>query len=292
MGKKTIYKSSEGKRLITQHYENYLKSFEFDIERFYVETSFGKTHVLAAGPKAGKPIFILQGGNCINPMTLSWFLPIIEHYRIYAPDTIGHPGYSDDNRISAKDKSFAQWINELMDHFNIEHCSFIGPSYGGGIILRLASFMPEKIDCAVLVSPAGITLGSKMRMMKEILLPLLLFNRTSSEKYLDKITGNMSNNTMKEIDKRIIGDVFKYIRLEQDMPKLTKREELAHYTAPTMVIAGEKDLFFPENRVRNVAKEVIPNLVAVKAYDMGHFPSETHLVEINREIINFLKDSY
>jgi pimeloyl-ACP methyl ester carboxylesterase len=179
-----------------------------------------------------------------------------------------------------------------MDHFNIEHCSFIGPSYGGGIILRLASFMPEKIDCAVLVSPAGITLGSKMRMMKEVLLPLLLFNRTSSEKYLNKITGNMSENTMKEIDKRIIGDVFKYIRLEQDMPKLTKREELAHYTAPTMVIAGEKDLFFPENRVRNVAKEVIPNLVAFKAYDMGHFPSETHLVEINREIINFLKDSY
>ncbi|WP_233713490.1 alpha/beta fold hydrolase [Lederbergia citri] len=103
MGKGTIYKGKEGKQIITDHYEDYVKSFKFDVERMYVETSYGKTHVLIAGPKEGKPIFLFQGGNCINPMTLTWFIPLVEKYRIYAPDTIGHPGYSDENRISAKD---------------------------------------------------------------------------------------------------------------------------------------------------------------------------------------------
>jgi pimeloyl-ACP methyl ester carboxylesterase len=287
----TIYKS-KGKTLITQHYDHYLKSFDFDIEQIYVDTSYGKTHILVAGPPEGKPIFIFQGGNCINPMTLSWFLPLVDKYRVYAPDTIGHPGYSDESRISAKDHSFAQWIKELMDYFNIESSAFVGPSYGAGIILRLATFMPDKIDCSVLVSPAGIRLGSKTRMIKDILLPLILFNSTSSQKHLNKITDTMSDYSMKEIDKKVIGDVFKYIRLEQEMPKLTTKEELLHYHSPTLIIAGKKDIFFPENRLNKVAREIIPNLIAFKTYDMGHFPSEEYLIKINNDIVEFLNEYY
>lgn len=291
MVKGTIYKS-EGKAVISQHYDDYLKSFNFAVEHEYVNTSYGKTHILVAGPPEGKPIFIFQGGNCINPMTLSWFLPLLDQYRVYAPDTIGHPGYSDERRISAQDHSFAQWIKELMDYFHIESCAFVGPSYGGGIILRLAAFMPEKIDCAALVSPAGIRLGSKIKMVKNILLPLILFNSTSSPKYLNKITGIMSDDSMKERDTKIIGDVFKYTNLEQDMPKMTTREELLKYSSPTIIIAGKKDIFFPASSLQKAAKEIIPNLVAFKTYDMGHFPSEDYLMKINDDIGEFLKSHY
>ncbi len=292
MGKETIYKNEKGEKIISEHYENYIKAFEFEFERIYVDTSYGKTHVLVAGPPEGKPIIIFQGGNCINPMTLSWFSPLIGQYRIYAPDTIGHPGYSDENRMSAKDDSFAHWIAELMNYFNVERSAFIGPSYGAGIILRLATFMPEKIDCAVLVSPAGIKLGSKLKMMKDILLPLVLFNATSKEKHLNQIAGIMSDGSMKEMDKKIIGDVFKYVSLEQDMPKLTEKSELVNYQSPTLVITGKKDIFFPEGKLNKAAKEIIPNLKAYKAYDMGHFPSESYLVKINKDIIDFLKTYY
>lgn len=291
LGKGTIYKS-EGKKLVTQHYDSYLKSFDFDVEQIYVDTSYGKTHILVAGPPEGKPIFIFQGGNCINPMTLSWFLPLLDKYRVYAPDTIGHPGYSGESRISAKDNSFAQWIKELMDYFNIDSSAFVGPSYGAGIILRLATFMPDKIDCSVLVSPAGIRLGSKIRMIKDILLPIVMFTSTSSQKYLNRITDTMSDNNMREIDKKIIGDIFKYIRLEQEMPKLTTKEELSHYSSPTLIIAGKKDIFFPASRLNKVARKIIPNLIAFKAYDMGHFPSEEHLIKINNDIVEFLKEYY
>ncbi len=64
--------------------------------------------MLVMGPIDGKPLFILQGGNCYNPMTVSWFFPLFNKYRIYAPDTIGHPGYSDQKKISVKDNSYAQ----------------------------------------------------------------------------------------------------------------------------------------------------------------------------------------
>lgn len=38
-------------------------------------------------------------------MTLSWFSSLFKDYLIYAPDTIGHPGYSAETRIPVQDES-------------------------------------------------------------------------------------------------------------------------------------------------------------------------------------------
>ncbi|XXM74473.1 alpha/beta fold hydrolase [Lysinibacillus sphaericus] len=205
---------------------------------------------------------------------------------------MGHPGFSAETRVSGEDDSYAAWISDMMDELGIEHCAFVGPSFGGGIILRLAAFMPEKIDCAVLVSPAGIRLGSKVRMIKEILLPLIFFKTTGSEKYLDRIAGNMSSSFMKKVDRDIIGEVFQHVKLEQDMPKLTEKRELERYSSPTLVIAGEHDVFFPAGALKAQVEEIIPNLTAFKTLDTGHFPSEDGLEKINEEIGRFLQKHY
>lgn len=116
----SIYRSEEGKSSILEEYEIYLNELGEKFTREYVETRFGKTHVLLTGPLDGKPLFILQGGNCVNPMTLSWFSSLFKEYRIIAPDTIGHPGYSEEARISARFDSFALWVSDLLDHYKIE----------------------------------------------------------------------------------------------------------------------------------------------------------------------------
>ncbi|OAB47152.1 alpha/beta fold hydrolase [Paenibacillus antarcticus] len=292
MREHTIYKSEEGKRKILKYYESYLKLFDVDFQREYVNTRFGHSHTLVTGPVDGKPLFILQGGNCINPMTLSWFSSLLGQYRIYAPDTIGHPGFSAETRVSPKDESLALWISDIMEHFKVEKSAFIGPSYGGGIILRLATFMPEKIACSVLVVPSGLQLGSKMKMIHKILLPLMLYKMNSSQVQLHKIADVMSFNSMKTIDENIIGEIFTHVKLEQDMPKLTEKKELANYSAPTMLLVGKKDIFFPAINVMRAAEAIFPNLVTTITYEMGHFPSQELFKEINNDIKMFLDVNY
>lgn len=289
---KTIYKSLDGKEQILNQYEEYLTQFDSLISRDYVQTRFGRTHVLVMGKEDGKPLFIFQGGNCINPVTLSWFKGLLEEYKIYAPDTIGHPGYSDETRISASDKSFANWTADLMDHYKVEKCAFIGPSYGGGIILRIAAFMPERIECAVLVNPAGISLGSKVKMMKEILVPMIWYKINGSGRSLRKITDVMSSKSMKQLDKSIIGNIFKHTTLEQDMPKLTTAEELRNCHAPTLVITGTEDVFFPGNNISQKAEGLLGDKLELIEYQMGHFPSAAHLEKIDQDIKKFLKKHY
>ncbi|MFD2444367.1 alpha/beta fold hydrolase [Bacillus sp. CGMCC 1.16607] len=288
----TIYVNDDSRKKLQSYYEIYLKSFNVQFEREYVETRYGKTHILVTGPKEGKPLFIFQGGNCINPMTLSWFSDLLSEYRVYSPDTIGHPGYSSETRISAKDNSFALWILDLMDHFQIEKAAFAGPSYGGGIILRLATYFPERIACSILYAPAGILLGSKIEMIRKILIPLLSLKMTGNKKYMKKIADAMSDYCMKDMDADIIMEIFRSTKLEQEMPKLTTASELNKYSAPTMIIGGKKDIFFPGERMIETAKKIIPNITASHFYDMGHFASEEMLKKINRDMISFIKTYY
>lgn len=289
---KTIYKSSAGKKEILDQYEHYLTLFDLPIDREYVPTRYGNTHVLKMGKADGRPVFIFQGGNCINPVTLSWFKGLLNDYKVYAPDTIGHPGYSDETRISASDHSFAEWIEDLMTHYGIEKCAFIGPSYGAGILLRLAAYQPEKIDCAVLVAPAGISLGSKLNMVKQILLPLLFYKMNGSAKSLRQIANIMSNNSMSTIDENIISSIFRHTLLEQDMPKLTTLEEMAGYNAPTLIISGTDDVFFPEKNISQKAAGLFGEQLELKSYQMGHFPSDEYVKRIEEDIKSFLANNY
>lgn len=287
----SIYRSEEGKSSILEEYEIYLSELGEGFTREYVETRFGKTHVLLTGPEDGKPLFILQGGNCVNPMTLSWFSSLFQSYRIIAPDTIGHPGYSEEASISARFDSLALWVSDLLDHYQIEQSAFIGPSFGGGIILRLATYIPERIACSVLVAPAGLALNSRMKTAHDITLPLVKYRMTSSPASLQKITDNLSCHCMKEADKNLIGKIFKYVSLEQDLPKLAEREELINYNSPTLLLVGEKDVFFPGDKCIDRARQIIPNVQAIK-YDTGHFPSQDVLQEMNAEIQQFLSRNY
>ncbi|WP_284645540.1 alpha/beta fold hydrolase [Paenibacillus silviterrae] len=289
----TMYRSQQGKEAILGQYEDYLQRLNIDISRTYVDTSFGKTHILEIGPRDAKPIIVLQGGNCINPMTLSWFKPLFSSYRLIAPDTMGHPGFSDETRMSAKDGSFAQWIADLQNHYGIRSCAFIGASYGGGIILNLAAHLPERITCAVLVAPAGICMGSKWTMIKRVLIPLLVYKATSSAAALQRIADELSFGHMDEIDKQIIGDIFTHVRLEQDMPESVSEAALKDYTAPTLLLTGSRDIFFPGEEVVQRARRIIPNLADTKIYcESGHFPSPEAKEMMNADIRGFLNEKY
>jgi pimeloyl-ACP methyl ester carboxylesterase len=288
---KSIYKSEEGKKKIIKLYNQALRELQIDHDSQLVDTRFGKTHVLVTGPKSATPIMIFQGGNTINPLTLSWFKTLLNEYRVYAPDTIGHPGLSSENRISPKDDSFGKWVIDLLDHYNIQQGNLIGPSYGAGIILRTASFAPDRISRTVLIVPSGIATGSMAKMMFKIVFPMLKYRAFPSAKRLHKVIKPMTSDEIDGTSLDVIGSIFLHVKLETKMPKLTTQEELANFKAPTIVFSSEHDIFFPAEKVNPKVKQIISNLVAVETLKgNGHFPSRKSLILINKKIKEFIKD--
>ena len=195
-----------------------------------VETTFGSTHVLVAGPEGAPPLLALQGGNVVNPLTLAWLTPLVGEYRIYAPDTIGQPGKSSGRRVSANDASLGEWCEQVLDGLGLEAPAFVAISYGAGILLRLAAHRPARIGRAALVVPAGIAdvpLGSMLALAAGYVSFLAIRRPGLVEATVKRLAGPNPDPLVVESTEL----AFRGTRLDTEMPRNATVEELAGLAA-------------------------------------------------------------
>lgn len=124
-----------------------------------VGTRFGDTHVLVVGPEDAPPVVFLPGGNFLNPTCLRWFLPLARDHRLYAPDIVGQPGRSAQERPSPKGDGHAWWMEDFLDGLGLRRTPLVGLSYGAGIAVRTMGYAPERVSRAALISPSAVATG-------------------------------------------------------------------------------------------------------------------------------------
>jgi pimeloyl-ACP methyl ester carboxylesterase len=252
-----------------------------------IGTSFGETHVILAGPEDAPPLVVLPGGNFLNPLCLSWFLPLAGTFRLHAPDIIGQPGRSARTRPSARGDGHARWLLQVLDGLGLATAPFVGISYGAGLVLRLAGLAPGRVAASALVSPAGLAAGPIWPMIRETALPMLLYRaRPNRERLLRAARPILTD--LEEPYVRQLGLVYRHVRLDRQLPRAATGEELAGYESPTLLFSAENDLFFPAARVIPRARQIIPNLEAEALPDDHHVPSQRTLARLNDRIAAFL----
>jgi len=289
---KSIYRTPEGQAEIHSIYDRQLAHLGLSYESRIVNTRFGQTHVLVLGPQAAPPVVVLQGGNTTSPLTIGWIRPLIEKYRVYAPDTIGHPGKSAPIRLSARDESYGEWLVDVLNVLGLQQPAFVGGSYGAGILLRAAVFAPERISKAVLFIPSGLV-SIPASTMSSMLWWLALYRLSPTPGRLKRILWPMfKDEPIGEEVLEITEAVFRHVYIEPAMPRNVRSEELANFKAPTLVIAAEKDGLFPAEAVVKRAREVFPNLVSAEVIaGATHYMSARHHAYLNERIEHFLQDA-
>jgi len=287
----SIYRTPEGEVEIHAIYDRQLNRLNLPYESRMVDTRFGATHVLAFGPPAAPPLVVLQGGNTTSPITLGWLRPLMEKYRVYAPDTIGHPGKSAPVRLSARDDSYGQWLVQVLDALGLQRPALLGGSYGAGILLRGATYAPARIGKAVLIIPSGLV-SIPAATMVYLLWQLALYRFSPTPERLRRTLWPMfKDEPIDEQVSEITEAVFRWVRIEPEMPRNVRREEVVNFKAPTLVIAAEKDGLFPALAVMKRACEVFPNLVTVEMLPGAtHYLSTRYHPYLNKRIESFLQE--
>ncbi len=288
MGESSIYRSPEGEAELAVLYEEALAWLGPGCGTRLIATSLGETHVILAGPEDAPPLIVLPGGNFLNPMCLSWFLPLAGAFRIYAPDIIGQPGRSARTRPSARGEGHARWLLDVLDGLGLGRVPFVGISYGAGLVLRLAGLAPGRIGGSVLVSPAGIAAGPIWPMIKETALPMLVYRASPNRERLLRAARPILTDP-EEPYLRQLGLVYRHVKLDRQLPRAATREELAGYQAPTLLFAAENDPFFPAEKVIPRAREITPNLETETLPDDRHVPSRETFARINERTTAFLR---
>ena len=267
----SIYRSDEGKARILRLYDQSWAELNLALEHFQIPTRYGQTHVVVSGPHDGTPIVVFHGGNMISPISFAWITSLTQTYRIYAPDTVGHPGYSAETRLNPNSLQYGMWAADVLDGLRLDRPVVMGGSYGAGILLNLAMHAPHKIGQGVLVVPSGFAPPPVMPLLMRIVVPMLLYRLTKRREWLVRSLEPMCGQPNEAV-LAVTDEVYRSVRLEAHMPRTVQPGDLQAYHAPTLVLAAEKDVLFPAPAVLRRAHQVIPNLAAGEVIsDSTHF---------------------
>lgn len=284
----SIYKSKVGKEKSLALYDKQLLKLNMPFSDIYVKTSFGKTHLVETGNKTGKPLLVFHGGNATTAYNLLMCDFLLDDFHIYAVDTIGHPGKSDEICLSHKGYDYGKWASEVIDKIGYDRIACLGGSFGGGILAKLMCVAPHKIDKAVLIVPAGISNAVPVSSMA-MLIPLMQYRITKQEKYLVKTALYMAlkEEILDEDTINILKDSFDNVKIKVAMPTNIEAKRMSNYESPTLVIAGEKDCLFPARKVLHRARRIISDCQTIELKESGHM----HILpeEIKKQIIEFLR---
>ena len=287
---RSVYKNVKSERIILNLYDEQASSLNIDFEDIYTDTRFGKTHLLKTGNRDGMPVLLFHGGNSTSPYYLRDFLFFRNKYLIYAADTMGHPGKSAQTVLSPKNLEYGEWASDVIDGLGFKTMICMGGSYGGGVLMKLMCVAPQKILKAVLLVPSGICNASNASIMFSMGIPMILYRITQNEKWLKKAILPMAVD-VNEIDEdtfEMVKYVFDNVCVKAGMPSNVKATDMKNYTAPTLLLTGEKDVLFPGEKVIARAKTIIPNLKTYLMKGSGHMCALSS--EKNKNVLHIIAE--
>ena len=273
---KTIYKSEAGKKKILDLYDRQLKRLRCPYKDLWVDTSFGKTHIVETGNLNGEPLLVLHGGNATTAYNLLAFDFMLDDYHIYAADIIGHPGKSAETCLSHRGYDYGRWVSEVITGLGYDSIACCSGSFSAGIIAKAMCVAPDKIKRALLYVPSGIKNAPAIN-SSSMMLPMIMYLITRKDKWLRKtflpiaVTEDNITDDMFETAKLSIT----YSKVKTGMPTDVDGRLMRKCHAPTLVMAAEYDCLYPGRQVIRRAKEIIPNCKTYLIKGRGHMHAMT-----------------
>jgi len=155
------FRTPEDRQAYEEAYAEALGHLPEPTETHEVETSFGTVRAYAwvdeQHPDA-TPVVLLPGRSAAVPMWGDNLPDYIEHRTVYAFDTLGDTGLSQQSVAMRDIGDAARWVDEAMAGLAIERAHLVGHSQGGGLAAAVAVRHPERLASLTLLEPV-LTLG-------------------------------------------------------------------------------------------------------------------------------------
>ncbi|MGY5875660.1 MAG: alpha/beta hydrolase [Candidatus Thorarchaeota archaeon] len=285
---RTIYRSLEGKKIILDLYDKTVSELGIEYQDCMIDTRFGQTHIIAAGPTDAPPVVVLHGGNEYAPNTLRNFISFCNHFRVFAVDTVGHPGKSAETRLSLDDYNYGEWLLEVLNGLKLNSVNIFCGSYSASIAYRLAVIDPVKVEKLALVSPSGIANGSSITFLQKLFFPWIVYrmkpNRGRLIRAISPIISDPDENLLKFLEATL-----KYVKIQIPTPRTITVNEMLSFKAPTMIFCQSKDMLYPPEKVISRAKEVFQNLTSIECLEGVHSPTMEQFGYISKKVSDFFK---
>ncbi|WP_238899948.1 MULTISPECIES: alpha/beta hydrolase [unclassified Clostridium] len=263
MGK--VFKTNEGKNDVIKFYDKFLQKLALSYEKFYVNTRYGKTFIIASGEKSNPPLILLHGSGMNSVMWLRDIKEYSKTYRVYAIDMLGEPGKSDENRPSLIGSSYAEWLKEVFENLSVERANIIGISLGAWLAIKFSVSYPEMASKLVLLCPSGVGPQKKSFIFKAIAYGIL--GEKGIDKLYYKVNGNQPIPEEMLKYQKLIGKSFNYRK--ETIPVFSDNE-LKLLTMPTVLFVGAKDIMLHSDKTARRLGNLLPHAQINISPKAGH----------------------
>jgi pimeloyl-ACP methyl ester carboxylesterase len=201
---------------------------------------------------------------------------------------VGQPGRSSELQPQPLGRHYASWLTDVLDGLALDAASFLGVSFGGAVILDLASASPARISRAVLIVPAGFAVaGSPVSLFLRLFLPWQFYrffpDRSNIADVVRPLAWELDGDHHEFFDA-----VLRHVRWLIPPPGPFTTADLKDFHAPTALYAAREDIFFPGDDLVRVARGTIANLAETKVYDSSHYPTKAMLADVTARALQFL----
>ncbi len=284
-----VFKGKNHKKAYIKSYNKSLLLWDVPYQEEDIETSFGKAHVIIAGPKEGSPLVLLHGMDASSTMWFPNIKTLSKNHRVYAIDFLNEVGKSQSIEKSLSKDKIAKWYNEIFNHYKLKKINIIGASKGGWIATLLATQDKSKIDKLVLLSPAqtfkGIDQAGKAT-------PALFLKAFPTRKKLNKTLEAFSfyPEKINPVYKNQFYLGYKHAKSSSDFLQLQpfSNDDLKKITIPVLVLIGDHDIINSNESLVD-AKKYLPNCKTEIIKNAGHFLSIDQSQAVNKTVLDFLK---
>lgn len=268
-----IYKSAEGGRLVREQYSKFLAYWSVPNRQLRLATRQGETFVIACGREDAPPLMLLHGASFNS---VAWMGDVAEwakHFRVYAVDLIGHPGFSAPSRPAYESDAYAEWLDDVLAGLGVERAGFVGMSLGGWIAIDYAIRRPTRVASLALLCPGGVgrMLLTRAKLLL-VILPLLLLGTWGRRRAQRAVLGEIPDDGTGAA--KVVSDFMALINkhFKPNLAELSRfdDESLRGICAPLLAIVGAKDslLDSAETRARLLAN--VPKADVRWLPDVGH----------------------
>ena len=272
------FKSEEGKKEVLKYYDLLLTKGSLPHEKISVNTSYGKTFIIAMGEKELPPLILLHGSGMNSAMWIKEMEEYSKTHRVYAVDMPGEPGKSDENQLPFEGDDFSNWLNDVFNELSIEKASIVGISLGAWLGTKFAIKYSDKVDKLVLLCPAGIGPQKKSFIFK------FLFYSLYGEKGIDKLYYKINGDKpIPEIMLNYQKLISKHFNFRKVTIPIFSDNELRKLTMPVALFVGGKDVMLHSEKTANRLGSLLNHAEINFIQEEGH-----SIVNQGNEIRKFL----
>lgn len=282
---------NQAKQNFLDAYDESLKLWPVDYKSYFVETSFGQTHIIESGNEAAKPLILLHGATMSSTM---WYPNAEEwsrHYRVYAIDIMGDKNKSVPAKPFAGRSEYADWLNEVMNGLGIEKTDMAALSFGALNAVNFLCYYPERVNRLAIMSPAETFVHFKPDFFGYAF--GMVNNPEGVAKFLDWIFED--RYSPEHAIKEQLTAAMMWMEAstsatpkENGFPYVFTDVELAQLKTPMLLLLGEEEVMYNPKEAYERATRLVPGLRAEMIPGGGHLVSMERADYVTDKVLNFL----